>query len=253
MTTTKITIALLITLILCIDAQSSKATDNAYINDITRQITEASRDKKENRRIRKTTRLLARRAEAYAEAGKISLAEQDYFEAIKTGNFGWTWVDLANFYGEQKLHEKAQKCIDKIDRDFPHHRKEIAFLRKYMETHQRIDDLEKDIPEIVFNTAAKPRKRIQYNFVRTPLPSYAPRQHSSSIYTDCKKEWKTDYEMVEYCVKEQTKAKNWVSDLSNNGIRQRCEKQWKRDYEMIEWCIDEQTKAKNSLSSIKYK
>lgn len=77
-------------------------------------------------------------------------------------------------------------------------------------------------------------------------------QTTSSIKNDCSKEWGRDYSMIEYCVKNQTEARDKLRRYSGS-IRNDCEKEWGSDYRMVVYCIEKQTKAKRNLDAMRYK
>ena len=70
--------------------------------------------------------------------------------------------------------------------------------------------------------------------------------NGSSIMSECKQKWKTDYSMVKYCVDKQTKAQRSLPRQSST-ILNNCKAKWKTDYSMVKYCVDKQTKAKREL------
>jgi len=92
---------------------------------------------------------------------------------------------------------------------------------------------------------------------------------SSIIIQDCKNKWGNNYEMVQFCIKEQSKAKKVVSlkkcqSLWGSAKRQclnyqrdigkplmsKCKSKWGNNYEMVQFCVDEQTKSYKKISQI---
>jgi hypothetical protein len=73
-----------------------------------------------------------------------------------------------------------------------------------------------------------------------------PRDAERAIETECNNKWGHDYRMIEYCIKEQTQAKNIVAGL-RGPILDQCAEKWGSDYRMIIYCTEEQTKAKERL------
>ena len=72
--------------------------------------------------------------------------------------------------------------------------------------------------------------------------------YSDIIMNDCQKKWNTDYSMVEYCVKKQTKAYNSITSFPNNIILRQCKEKWNTDYSMVKYCYEKQAEAKRNLS-----
>ncbi len=66
------------------------------------------------------------------------------------------------------------------------------------------------------------------------------------IQSNCKNEWKDDYQMIEYCIKKQTAALKVVSGM-RGPILEKCRSEWLNDYQMIEYCTNKQTAAKARL------
>lgn len=71
-------------------------------------------------------------------------------------------------------------------------------------------------------------------------------RHSGPILQECGRKWGTNYEMVEYCTKNQQQAQRNLSRLSG-PILQECRKKWGTNYEMVEYCTKNQTEAKRRL------
>lgn len=70
--------------------------------------------------------------------------------------------------------------------------------------------------------------------------------HGGQILDDCRKKWGDNYEMVEYCSNQQNQAKRNLEQYSGH-ILNSCRKKWGRNYEMIEYCVEQQTAAKERL------
>jgi hypothetical protein len=64
-----------------------------------------------------------------------------------------------------------------------------------------------------------------------------PRNADSLIQIDCRKLWKTDYQMVQSCIIEQKKAKNSLSGYNGPNL-ERCIEKWGNDFKMIKSCVD---------------
>lgn len=88
--------------------------------------------------------------------------------------------------------------------------------------------------------AEKDNIDVKYRKKTTVLPN--------SIKPNCEKEWKDDYKMVEYCIKEQSTAFHNISSKSG-PILKKCRDEWGTDYKMVEYCTKEQTAAKNRLDN----
>ena len=69
----------------------------------------------------------------------------------------------------------------------------------------------------------------------------------ANIRNNCFQKWKTDYEMVEYCIEEQSTALSKLRRIPNSGIKSRCSSKWGQDYEMVVYCIEEQSGAAGRL------
>lgn len=91
-----------------------------------------------------------------------------------------------------------------------------------------------------------------YKPVRNRRPASSSRNYArssgptSSIVTNCKQEWGTNYRMVDYCVKKQTGAHNRVSRMGGS-ILKRCREEWGNNYRMVEYCVEKQTEAKRRV------
>lgn len=70
------------------------------------------------------------------------------------------------------------------------------------------------------------------------------------IRNNCIKEWDDNYRMVEFCIKQQNSAVNWLARNQNQipkEIYSRCLSEWNHNYRMVKFCIEKQTDAKKSL------
>ncbi|KGG12707.1 MULTISPECIES: hypothetical protein [Prochlorococcus] len=74
-----------------------------------------------------------------------------------------------------------------------------------------------------------------------------PESINADIRSNCFKEWGDDYSMVEFCIEEQTKARNNVYRSPGNNIKNNCLNEWGDDYSMVEFCIEEQSGALKRL------
>lgn len=78
-----------------------------------------------------------------------------------------------------------------------------------------------------------------------------------AIIRHCTAKWGANYEMVEYCQKNQQSAKNtWergssaynTNDAVFAGIRRGCSSKWGTNYEMLVYCEKNQVDAYNAIS-----
>lgn len=74
-----------------------------------------------------------------------------------------------------------------------------------------------------------------------------PPEAKANIRNNCFQKWKTDYEMVEYCIEQQNEALSKLRRIPNSGIKSRCTNKWGQDYEMVVYCIEEQSGAAGRL------
>ncbi len=88
------------------------------------------------------------------------------------------------------------------------------------------------------------RFRTDEKISKSPTPKS---RHSSIIMSSCKKKWGTNYNMIKYCVDNQTESYNSISNLPDNEIMSRCRSKWGTNYNMIKYCVDNQTESKRSL------
>lgn len=73
------------------------------------------------------------------------------------------------------------------------------------------------------------------------------RSQKMTITSFCRNKWATDYEMTEYCIKNQTEALQILQRYSGE-ILYNCSEKWGDDFEMTEYCTKNQTEAKNRLA-----
>jgi hypothetical protein len=78
---------------------------------------------------------------------------------------------------------------------------------------------------------------------RTPHSDNPSRGYDGSISNLCQERWKNDYEMQEYCEKNQYSAKARIGGRSNSL----CADRWGNDYEMYEYCMNNQENAARRL------
>ena len=74
-----------------------------------------------------------------------------------------------------------------------------------------------------------------------------PLEAKANIRNNCFQKWKNNYEMVEYCIKEQTEALSVLRRSPSTPIKNRCMGKWKENYEMVNYCIKEQSGAARRL------
>ena len=74
-----------------------------------------------------------------------------------------------------------------------------------------------------------------------------PPEANANIRNNCFKEWKTEYDMVEYCIQQQNEALSKLRRIPNSGIKSRCSSEWGQEYDMVVSCIEQQTGAAGRL------
>lgn len=75
----------------------------------------------------------------------------------------------------------------------------------------------------------------------------AARPARASIRSDCEKTWKTNYIMVESCIKQQSQALANLQSIPENAIKGDCKKTWGSNYIMVESCYEQQSEARGRL------
>lgn len=78
--------------------------------------------------------------------------------------------------------------------------------------------------------------------------AHSPRNSADEITEMCQEKWGNNYEMVNYCIKNQRNAKREVSGYSGT-IRNNCENKWGSNYEMVLHCIKNQRAAKRAIDN----
>jgi len=68
----------------------------------------------------------------------------------------------------------------------------------------------------------------------------------TSITTRCRNEWGKNYEMREYCMKNQREARSKLHRYSAD-IVDFCRKEWGDNYEMLEYCAKNQSAARKRI------
>ena len=66
---------------------------------------------------------------------------------------------------------------------------------------------------------------------------------NADIRSNCLKKWGEDYEMVEYCIKNQSNAASNIYNSPDGNIKNNCLRKWGEDYEMVEYCMKQQSGA----------
>ena len=66
-------------------------------------------------------------------------------------------------------------------------------------------------------------------FTNTPI--------TSQIRKKCKEKWDTNYEMIEFCIKNQKDSYKKLKNGVNSFYTQQCKEKWGTNYEMVEFCI----------------
>ena len=70
-----------------------------------------------------------------------------------------------------------------------------------------------------------------------------PTAVNADIRSNCFGKWGEDYEMVEYCIKNQSNAASNIYTAPDNNIKNNCLRKWGEDYEMVEYCMKQQSGA----------
>ena len=70
-----------------------------------------------------------------------------------------------------------------------------------------------------------------------------PTAANADIRSNCFSKWGEDYEMVEYCIKNQSNAASNINNAPNTNIKNNCLRKWGEDYEMVEYCMNQQSGA----------
>ena len=74
-----------------------------------------------------------------------------------------------------------------------------------------------------------------------------PPDAKANIRNNCFKKWKTEYDMVEYCIDQQNQALAKLKRIPNSGIKSRCSSKWGQEYDMVVYCIEQQAGSANRL------
>ena len=70
-----------------------------------------------------------------------------------------------------------------------------------------------------------------------------PTAVNADIRSNCFGKWGEDYEMVEYCIKNQSNAASNINRSPDSNIKNNCLRKWGEDYEMVEYCMKQQSGA----------
>ena len=70
-----------------------------------------------------------------------------------------------------------------------------------------------------------------------------PTAVNADIRSNCFRKWGEDYEMVEYCMKNQSNAAANIMRSPDTNIKNNCLRKWGEDYEMVEYCMNQQSGA----------
>lgn len=95
---------------------------------------------------------------------------------------------------------------------------------------------------MVTSTQPSPGARIM-NPSRTSQTGY-----DQSILSYCRQKWGQDFEMTEYCMKNQQTAKRALSRYPQD-ILDFCGNKWGSDYEMLEYCSKNQYAAQQRIGN----
>ena len=64
----------------------------------------------------------------------------------------------------------------------------------------------------------------------------------------CREKWRTDFEMQDYCMKQQEEARDQVKSRNiDDAIAHFCAGRWSGDWEMFAYCVKKQSEAKARL------
>ena len=66
---------------------------------------------------------------------------------------------------------------------------------------------------------------------------------NADIRSYCFNEWGENYEMVEYCMKNQSNAALNIYNSPDSNIKNNCLREWGENYEMVEYCMKQQSAA----------
>ena len=77
--------------------------------------------------------------------------------------------------------------------------------------------------------------------------SIYPLEAKANIKNNCFQKWKTEYDMVEFCIGQQTEALARLRRIPNSGIKSRCSSKWGQEYDMVVFCIEQQSGAASRL------
>ena len=81
-----------------------------------------------------------------------------------------------------------------------------------------------------------------------------PTAVNADIRSYCFNEWGENYEMVEYCMKNQSNAALNIYNSPDSNIKNNCLREWGENYEMVEYCMNQQSAALQRIGgSIDYK
>ena len=69
----------------------------------------------------------------------------------------------------------------------------------------------------------------------------------ANIRNNCFQKWKTNYDMVEFCIEQQNKALSKLRRIPNSGIKSRCSSKWGQNYDMAVFCVEQQSGAAGRL------
>lgn len=83
----------------------------------------------------------------------------------------------------------------------------------------------------------------------TILTFYEVVNYSGIIKNDCENKWANNFEMVLYCIKNQSEAKRAIDNTIKDEISRFCENKWDNNFEMVEYCIKNQRDAKQKVIS----
>src|SRR5688500_4455610 len=77
-----------------------------------------------------------------------------------------------------------------------------------------------------------------------------PAGQEADIQRFCAARWRVDYEMQEYCIRQQQEARAWVQNRRiDSGIAAHCRGRWPSDWEMFAYCVKQQEEAYTAVRS----
>ncbi len=221
---------------------------HAYTQDISQNIQELDEEIAATDDKVKRAQLYAFKARQYRKNKEYELSIKSYLLSIQQHGTGWSWLELGSMYFKTEDYEKSLKVANNVINKFPGVLTEAKDLltRSQVKLHEIY--LKENPPTIIVNNDYNPGRKTRFDVMNEVQERNAAAASFSrnTIYSNCKAKWGTDYSMVEYCIKKQSKANSNVQ-RHRGGIRARCEQKWGSDYSMVEYCIKKQSKANSNV------